>query len=116
VPPYTERPVLSGTSQQVILDLMNRAATFDCGIVFVQIELQIGMTFASIAANARDENKFNRNRENATRAYRTALYFVNRFDLSDAQSAKFRKMLGELERSLRALEEPGYENQLLRRI
>ena len=94
--------------------LMNREANLDAGIAFLQIELQIGMTFASIAANARDENKFNRNRENAKRAYRTALYFVNRFYLSDAQSAKFHKMLGELERSLQALEEPAFENQLLR--
>ena len=93
---------------------MNQAATFDCGIAFVEIELQIGMTFASIAANARDEIKFTRNRENARRAYRTALYFVNRFYLSDTQSAKFHKMLGELERSLRALEAPAFENQLLR--
>ena len=94
--------------------LMNRAATFDSGIAFVEIELQIGMTFASIAANARDENKFNRNRENAKRAYRTALYFMNRFYLTEAHSAEFHKMLEELERNLRTLEEPGFENRPLR--
>jgi hypothetical protein len=45
---------------------------------FIQIELETGMTFASIALESRtEETRRQRNRQNARKAYDTANHFLN---------------------------------------
>ena len=73
------------------------------GINFIRTELDLGLTFASVAANASDEEKFRRNRENARRACQTARHFVDRFCLSDNEFADIHDKIGALEHTLQML-------------
>jgi len=62
------------------------------------------LTFALIAADAGNEEKFNRNRRNARRACDTARGFISRVELSDDHAAELHTMLEELEYRLQVLD------------
>ena len=82
---------------------MTWSANYDV-VLFLRTELELGLTFALIAAHASNREKFQRNRSNARRAYDTARRFLRRVALSDDEHAEFHEMLDELERRLRVLE------------
>lgn len=71
---------------------------------FLRTELETGLTFATIAEQASDEDKINRNRENARKACQSARHFMDRVSLSERESAELRETLDDLERRLRLLE------------
>jgi hypothetical protein len=71
---------------------------------FLRTELETGLTFATIAEQASHEDKINRNRDNARKAYLSARHFISRMSLSERESAELHKMLAELENRLQLLE------------
>ena len=46
-------------------------------IQFVRSELEIGLVFASLAVNSQTDEKWQRNRQNARKAYDTAQHFLD---------------------------------------
>ena len=72
---------------------------------FLQRELETRLTFTLLAEEAKDEDKINRNRENARKALHSVQHFIHQVSLSDAESAELHEKLEELERRLRMLEE-----------
>jgi len=83
--------------------MMTWPANFDAPISFVRTELELGLTFALIAAHASNEEKFKRNQRNTQRAYDTARRFMSLIELSADQAAELSEMLAELEHRLRLL-------------
>ena len=61
---------------------------------FLKAELETGLTFATIAEQASDEGKINRNRDNARKAYLSARRFISGISLSDKESAELQKNAG----------------------
>ena len=53
-------------------------------IQFVQNELEMGTTFASLALDSQTEEKRQRNRENARKAYDTARHFLENHAAAEA--------------------------------
>jgi hypothetical protein len=82
---------------------------FDPPVFFVRTELEVGLTFALVAAHAGSEEKFQRNQNNARRACDTARRFMRRIELSDDEAAELHELLEELERRLRVLASFGSE-------
>jgi hypothetical protein len=83
---------------------MTWPANFDVPTFFVRTELELGLTFALIAAHASNEEKFQRNRNNARRACGTARRFLGRITVPEDNTAELQEMLDELERRLRVLD------------
>jgi len=83
---------------------MNPAPAKQGGLTFLRTELETGMTLASIAENATDPQKIQRNWNNARKACLSVHHFIGQADLSGAESAELHKKLKELERRLQALE------------
>jgi hypothetical protein len=79
---------------------MTWPANFEGSILFIRNELELGLTFALIAAHASNEEKFERNQRNARRACNTARRFMSLVEMSDDQAAEFSETLGELEHRL----------------
>jgi len=73
-------------------------------LTFVRTELETGFTFATIAAQARDEEKIDRNRANARKACWSARHFMERMPLSASESDELHQKLEELEGRLRRLQ------------
>lgn len=84
---------------------MASAINLDPFVSFLHAELELGLTFALIAAHASTQDKFNRNQGNARRACDTARRFMKRIRLSEGQAAEFQETLAELERRIQALEQ-----------
>lgn len=74
------------------------------GLTFLRTELETGMTLVSIAENATDPEKIQRNWNNARKACLSVHHFIGQADLSGDESAELHKKLKELERRLQALE------------
>lgn len=72
--------------------------------IILRNELQTGLTFATIAEQATDEDRINRNRENASKACRSARQFIGGTPLSAKESVELHEKLEELEGRLRLLE------------
>ena len=83
---------------------MNHTRAQTSNVDFLRTELETGLTFASIAEQASDEGKINRNRDNARKAYLSARRFISCILLSERDSAELHKMLKELEDRLHSLE------------
>jgi hypothetical protein len=87
----------------MIMPSMTRRVDFDAPVFFIRTEIELGLTFASIAAHSSNEEKFKRNQRNTQRAYDTARHFISLIELSDDQAAALSEMLAELEHRLRLL-------------
>ena len=72
--------------------------------IILRNELRTGLTFATIAEQATDEDKINRNRENARKACRSARQFIGVTPLSASESVELHEKLEELEERLRLME------------
>lgn len=83
---------------------MKRIRTGPSTVTFLRTELETGLTFAAIAEQASHEDKIKRNRENASKACRSAKYFMCRVPLPDGESAELQQKLEELEGRLQRLE------------
>jgi len=79
---------------------MTRPTNFDPPVFFVLTELEVGLTFALVAAHADNEEKFQRNQSNARRACDTARRSMRRIELSDDEAAELHELLEELERQV----------------
>ena len=76
------------------------------GFGFLMVEVQTGLTFASIALTAGDDvNKLARNSENAKLAYDTVLRFRDRVQMNDGAAAELEAGLEKLRIDLRKLGE-----------
>ena len=84
---------------------MSWPANFEIPALFVRTELELGLTFALIAAHASNEEKFERNRINARRACATARRFLGRITVPEENAAELYEMLEELERRVRVLDD-----------
>ena len=67
---------------------------------FVKTELKTGLTFSTIALQAKDAQKISRNTMNARKAYDTLLRFLDRSTLSDQDVADVEQMLAKLKANL----------------
>lgn len=83
---------------------MNRVRAWPSTLTFLRTGLHTGLTFATIAEYATDEDKINRNREKARITCRSAQHFMGRIPLSDSESAERHEKLKELEGRLHLLE------------
>jgi hypothetical protein len=72
---------------------------------FVKTEIELGFTFATIARDARDPEKFKRNRGNAVRAYDETSRFVRETSLSDGELQQIRFGIAKLRSALALLGE-----------
>jgi len=68
---------------------------------FLKTELSVGLTFASIANQATDEAKIQRNLNAAQRAYDTVCRFRRRVVLAPDETQQIELQLDELRRELR---------------
>jgi hypothetical protein len=78
------------------------------GLEFLFVEIRTGMTFARIARDALpfENEKAERNRGNARKAYDTVLKFRGRVKMNSAANKALDAGLDELRTSLRTLGEP----------
>lgn len=73
---------------------------------FILVEVESGLTFAKVALDAEDEEKLNRNRKNARKAYDTACRFLQESVIKDEElRRKALTGLAELRRDLQELGE-----------
>lgn len=73
----------------------------DPGAAFLITELDTGLTFAGIAAQAQsDEGKAKRNRRNARKAYDTVLHFLATSVLTSAEDTLVRRKREQLRKAL----------------
>lgn len=75
------------------------------GLEFLRAELHTGLTTANIAASAKDAQKKQRNHRMARKAYDTAMYFLEKSDLTESELAELKVQIEELRNALRALGE-----------
>ncbi len=73
-------------------------------VEFLKTELETGITFAQLALSARREDKIERTKANARKAYDTALKFMDK--LAPEKSAELNGLLQNLRTRLRDLGEP----------
>ena len=76
--------------------------TWDALAEYIRVELELGFTFASIAANTGSENAFSRNREHVRRVCQTVRHFMGR--VPQDRRVKFLDVLDGLEDRLRILD------------
>ena len=69
-------------------------------VEFVKTELRTGLTFSTIALQAKDAQKIFRNTMNARKAYDTLLRFLDKSALSDQDRADVEQMLSKLKSNL----------------
>ena len=74
------------------------SSSIDAFAEYVRIELELGFTFASIATNAREEERFIRNREHVRRVCQTVRHFMGR--VSQSRRIEFSEILSDLEGKL----------------
>ncbi len=79
--------------------------------LFLNTELNTGLTFCRIALRARDAAKRERNRANALEAYKSLLRFSGRAALSPAQAQTLQNGIAELRRMLDRLSETQRERE-----
>jgi len=84
---------------------MEKDPTRSGRLAFLRAEMQTGLTFASIAEEASDQDKINRSRKNARKACQSVRHFICRVTLSEDESNELHDKLEELERRLQILEE-----------
>jgi len=74
-------------------------------VTLIKTELKAGLTFSTIALQAKDTAKISRNTANARKAYDTLLRFLKKSILSDADMAEVDPMLAKLKSNLLELGE-----------
>ena len=84
--------------------MMNGGPAYMGSLKFLRTELETGFTFVGLAEQATDEDKLNRNRENARKALSAVQHFIGQIALSDGESAELHEKLEDLENRLRRLE------------
>jgi hypothetical protein len=87
----------------VMTDLIQE--TIDFAVRFIHTELETGLTLAKVASTANNQDKIDRNRANARKAYDTALEYMARIGLPSKESAEIQRKLEELKRELQQLGE-----------
>ena len=75
------------------------------GVEFLLTEIETGKTFVRLASQADSEEKVERNRNNARKAYDSVLKFMERVVLNQAERLRIEKGLQELKRNLNDLGE-----------
>lgn len=75
------------------------------GIHFVKTELDTGLTFARIAIGSKSSSKKERNRENARKAYQSALHTLQQLSLNKEEASAISEKLTALRSSLEKLGE-----------
>lgn len=75
------------------------------GLQFVNAELDTGMTFARIALGAKRRAKIERNRENARKAYNSALHFLSNTSLNTEETRRVNEKFAALKSDLERLGE-----------
>jgi hypothetical protein len=85
----------------------DRVDKTQAGLAFLEIEVQLGLTFLGIAQQS-DENqaKADRNLANARKAYDALLRFVQVVEMTDAQSAQLQTGIDEIAVGLKAAGDP----------
>ena len=79
--------------------------TIDSARRLIHTELETGLTLARVASVARYQDKIDRNRANARKAYDTALKYIARTALPSGESAEIQHKLEKLKRELQQLGE-----------
>lgn len=72
---------------------------------FLKTELSVGLTFADIALNSKDDAKTERNRKNARSAYDAILKFIGGVALSKGESEEMASGMARLKSQLQELGE-----------
>ena len=80
-------------------------ATHKRSLNFLRAELQTGLTFATVALAAKHQDKIDRNRVNARKAYDSFVRYASRVVLSDREQRELNQPLAELRRRLTKLGE-----------
>ena len=73
---------------------------------FLRTSAHTGLTYASIAWTANDEEKVRRHRANARRAYDSIQHFMKQVELTSDEQAELAPKVEKLKRELHALGEP----------
>lgn len=74
-------------------------------IEFIRAEVLTGLTFAKIALGSRHQDKIDRNRVNARKAYDTLLRFMPRDNVTTEEWDEVRAKIAELKTQLQRLGE-----------
>ena len=61
------------------------------GLAFVRLELRTGLTLSRIARSAARQDKRERNRTNARKAYDAAMLYIGKFELTRTEDAEQKK-------------------------
>ncbi len=69
-------------------------------IEFIKIELKAGLTFSTIALQAKDTSKISRNTANARKAYEVLLRFIDRSMIGNEELAEIEQSLEKLKSNL----------------
>ena len=72
---------------------------------FLRTELQTGLTLSKIALEAADQDKIDRNRANARKAYDTLMHFMSKATLKAEDADEIRAGLAQLKSELQQLGE-----------
>ena len=75
-------------------------------VEFLRSELTTGLTLSKIALDADQQDKAERNRVNAKKAYDTVLRFIPRVSLSREETSEIKSKLAQLRAALERLGEP----------
>jgi len=78
------------------------SVTWDTLAEYIHVELELGFTFASLAANRGSEDAFSRNREHVRNVCQTVRHFIGR--VPQDRRVKFLHALDGLEDRLRILD------------
>jgi len=86
-------------------DATHHARSGAAEIEFLRAELLTGLTLSKIAREARHEEKRNRNRLNARKAYDSILHFMQKANVGSEELNDIRSKLEQLRSELRLLGE-----------
>jgi hypothetical protein len=99
------KPITHRTLAQAAILFLMKKAFHDTGIEFLRAELLSGLTRATIAGKAKDDQKRKRNCLEARKAHDTILRFLPQTPLSQEEQGEVESKLAELKAILRRLGE-----------
>jgi hypothetical protein len=82
-----------------------KAETKQLGFAFLKTDLEAGITFAEIALGASDQEKLDRNRENARKAAQAVKHFLARMQLTSEERTELQGLQQKLASLLHRLGE-----------
>lgn len=80
--------------------LANRSRLNKASTDFLKVDLETALTFTSLALQAKDHEKRERNRKAARKAYDTVVHLMGRVTLNEAETSFFKEQLEHLRSNL----------------